>query len=115
MKRWQGRVSQLVAFAFLGPCPPGHYVCHNDGNPKNNHPCNLRYDTPTGNMADCLKHGTRLFGERNPNSKLCEEEVLALRQRWAEGGVTNTQLAREFGVSRSTARYAVLRKSWPQI
>lgn len=33
----------LVAIAFLGPRPPLHEIAHNDGNPGNNTPMNLRY------------------------------------------------------------------------
>jgi hypothetical protein len=48
-------VHQLVAGLFIGPCPPGLHVCHNDNNSQNNHVCNLRYDTPKGNHHDRFK------------------------------------------------------------
>jgi len=51
-------VHQLVAEAFIGPCPPGKLVCHNDGTRKNSKLSNLRYDTNSGNMADRLIHET---------------------------------------------------------
>ena len=51
-------VHALVMIAFVGPYPDGMNVCHNDGNPKNNHLSNLRYGTHTDNMRDTLKHGT---------------------------------------------------------
>jgi hypothetical protein len=51
-------VYRLVALAFLGPCPPGLEVCHGDGNPANNHTGNLRYDTPSNNQLDSVRHGT---------------------------------------------------------
>lgn len=51
-------VHQLVAEAFFGPRPVGMVVCHNDGDPTNNRPCNLRYDTQSGNMQDSIRHGT---------------------------------------------------------
>ncbi len=41
---------QLVALAFIGPCPRGMIVCHNDDNPSNNIPKNLRYDTHENNI-----------------------------------------------------------------
>ncbi len=40
------RVHQLVMETFIGPCPIGMEICHNDGNPANNNLDNLRYDTP---------------------------------------------------------------------
>ena len=51
--RLQGRrvrgVHQLVAEAFLGPCPPGHEVDHIDCDPSNNCVSNLQYLTPEAN------------------------------------------------------------------
>lgn len=40
---WQVYVHQLVAAAFIGPCPPGHEVDHVDWNRHRNVPGNLRY------------------------------------------------------------------------
>lgn len=45
-------VHQLVAEAFLGPCPPGQQVRHWDGNPQNNRCDNLLYGTPEENCKD---------------------------------------------------------------
>lgn len=47
----------LVAAAFIGPRPEGKEVCHNDGNPENNHVSNLRYGTRSENLLDRIKHG----------------------------------------------------------
>lgn len=53
-------ISTLVAAAFLGPRPDGFFVCHNNGKADDDRLVNLRYDTPTGNSADTIPHGTRL-------------------------------------------------------
>jgi len=45
---------RLVAFAFIGPCPPGMVVNHLDGDTLNNHFSNLEYTTHTENV----KHGS---------------------------------------------------------
>jgi hypothetical protein len=50
-------VHSLVADAFLGPRPDGYYVCHRDGGRTNNRLPNLKYATPTENMADAKRHG----------------------------------------------------------
>lgn len=52
------RVHRLVAAAFLGPCPDGMEVCHNDGNSVNNIISNLRYDTRANNCLDRRREGT---------------------------------------------------------
>lgn len=51
-------VHSLVAEAFIGPRPEGMEVCHNDGDPANNHLDNLRYGTHSDNSLDQLRHGT---------------------------------------------------------
>ena len=85
-------VHSLVAEAFIGTRPKGMEVCHNDGDPANNHLDNLRYDTHSDNMLDSVRHGTNpstakthcprgheLSAENNPPSsaKLGERTCLA--------------------------------------
>lgn len=50
-------IHRLILAAFVGPAPHGKEVCHNDGDKRNNHLANLRYDTHSNNMLDCRKHG----------------------------------------------------------
>ena len=51
-------VHRLVAMAFLGPCPPGYVVCHNNGDRLDNRVENLRWDSRSANAFDSIKHGT---------------------------------------------------------
>ncbi|CRY84392.1 HNH endonuclease [Nocardia farcinica] len=52
-------VNRLVALAFHGePTDPSYHACHNDGVKSNNQVSNIRWDTPSGNAADKLLHGT---------------------------------------------------------
>lgn len=104
----------LVLLAFAGPRPAGMHCCHNDGNPANNHLSNLRYDTPAGNNADKLRHGTYLRGERHPNSKLTAAAVLLIPELRAQG-LTWTAIARRFGVSRTAIGYAVHGRNWNHV
>lgn len=54
-------------------------------------------------------------GERNSRAKLTEEQVLEMRQRYDEGGVTYDELAEEYGVHKGTISQIVNRKSWTHI
>lgn len=78
-------ISVLVAAAFIGPRPEGMDVCHGDGDHANNVLSNLRYDTPVGNAADKILHGTHLFGERTPAAKLTEKQVRKILASAASG------------------------------
>jgi HNH endonuclease/NUMOD4 motif len=51
-------VHRLIMLAFVGPCPEGMEVCHNDGVKLNNTLSNLRYDTKSANQYDSIRHGT---------------------------------------------------------
>ena len=51
-------VHRLVLEAFVGPCPEGMEVCHNNGDPTCNLLSNLRWDTHSENTRDKRRHGT---------------------------------------------------------
>jgi hypothetical protein len=88
--------------------------CHGDGNPLNNHISNLRWDTGSGNMADCLLHGTRLLGEHHPNSKLKADQVREIRKLRATG-MYQKDLARRFGVSNATIQDLLNGNTWNHV
>lgn len=95
------QVHVLVALAFLGPRPGRLDVCHNDGDPANNVPSNLRYDTRAANVRDMQEHGTANYiaGEAKVGAKLTEDAVREIRRRYAAGGCTHRGLASEYGVT----------------
>jgi hypothetical protein len=64
-KQHNSYVHRLVAAAFIGPCPDGMEVCHNNGDPFDNRVDNLRYDTHAANVADRFIHGTVPAPRRN--------------------------------------------------
>jgi hypothetical protein len=107
----QRRVHHLVAEAFIGPRPPGHDCCHNDGNGSNNALINLRWDTRAGNLADRVEHGTDQRGERHPSAKLTESQVLAIR---ADPRLQR-EIAADYGVVRSVIAMIKNRHRWTHI
>ena len=101
----------MVAEAFLGPRPEGREVCHNDGSSKNAEFSNLRYDTPSGNAADKIKHGTNMIGANHPSARLSELDVSIIRVR-LENGDTQRSIANDFNVSRPTVQAIYSGRSW---
>ena len=55
------------------------------------------------------------MGSSHPNSKLSEEDVMQIRERYARGGVSQQQIADEYGVSQFTISTVVRRKWWKQV
>ncbi len=97
-------VHRLVMLAFIGPCPAGMEVCHNNGNPADNRLGNLRYDTRKANAADRIKHGTH-------GLKLTADDVDEIR-RLRACGLTQQVIAARFGISRMAISLILLGKRW---
>jgi hypothetical protein len=110
-KRLSIQVHRLVARAFLGTPPPGHVVCHNDGDPTNNRLSNLRYDTPKGNNDDKRRHGTLQLGERHHAAVINEAIVRRIRR----SSKPTRELAEDLGVSYSVVYCARKGKTWSHV
>ncbi len=110
-------VHDLVLLAFVGPAPDGMLCCHGNGIRSDNRLTNLRWGTPKENAEDMMRHGThfRASGEANGEAELTEVEVLAIRARYAAGGVTQRQIAEERNVSQSTIWRAINSETWKHI
>ena len=105
-------VHRLVLEAFVGPCPEGMECCHNDGNPKNNHLQNLRWDTRKGNIGDRFTHGTIKFGEGCPSSKLKPHHVRQIRYLVGICGWKQNHTARLYGVTKGAVNHICLGNRW---
>ena len=92
-------VHRLVAEAFHGPIPTGLWVCHNDGDPSNNKPQNLRYDTAANNEKDKKKHRTRR-PEKSHMASLTLVQVAMIKELLPK--FSQRELAEAFGVSQPT-------------
>jgi NUMOD4 motif-containing protein/HNH endonuclease len=57
-------VHRLVLLAFVGEPPDGMIGCHRDDDPANNCLENLRWDTPSENMRDCIRNGNHNHADK---------------------------------------------------
>jgi uncharacterized protein YjcR len=60
-------------------------------------------------------HSPDRVGENHPYAKLTESDVIAIRARYAEGGVTYKKLGEQYGVSGSAIARVVRRENWKHI
>jgi hypothetical protein len=109
-----------------GPIPDGLLVLHRCDNRACVRPEHLFLGTYTDNMQDALakgrmRSGFGLYPERMPRgerqhlAKLTEDEVRAIRQRYAQGGVTQPELAAEYGLAQATIWAILNRKTWKHV
>jgi len=110
-KTYRKNIAELVLLAFIGPRPEGLEICHNDGNPSNNHLSNLRYDTHVANLNDAIIHGNICLDSR----RLTDRQVQEIRQQYSTGKVTQGQLAKRYDVCQGVINNIVLGYTYKEI
>ena len=110
------RVHVLACVRHHGPPPEGMralhaaVICHNPTCFNWRH---LRWGTVKENSADMLLDGTDATGERSWDARLTWDQVTEIRARYAAGGITQTALAAEYGVSFQHLSLIVKGRRWP--
>jgi hypothetical protein len=113
-----------------GGIPDGMFVCHKCDNPICVNPAHLFLGTCADNLADMAQKGRAAKGDQNgrrlhpesvprgegsASAKLTEQQVIAMRVRFAGGGVTKSDLMREYGVSHRQVRNILARRQWAHV
>lgn len=116
--RWKvGLYSHRVSWEMANgrEVPAGLVVMHACDNPRCVNPSHLSVGTLGDNMQDCAAKGrtahNSLPGERHPNAKLTDAQVMEIRQRHALGERRAT-VATAFGVSKELIKAIVARRAW---
>lgn len=107
----------LVAKAFLGAAPfESAEVNHIDGDKTNPHFKNLEWITSSGNKYHAYAAGlSDAKGEANGQSKLTEEQVLAIRAASTGQRGEQARMALEYGVTSSAVYEVIHRRTWVHI
>jgi DNA-binding XRE family transcriptional regulator len=106
------RASWLIHF---GPIPDGLDVLHRCDNPPCSRPDHLFLGTARDNMQDASTKGRTTRGERGYSAKLTAGQVLAIRARYAEGGISQQRLADAYGVARETVSELIRHETWKHL
>lgn len=107
---------RMVADAFLGPIPPKMQVNHKNGDKSDPSLENLEIVTAGENRS----HAYRTLGVEpnrppsginNVNARLTYREVTLIREKYADGGVSYSNLAAEYGTTKQTIARIVKRQT----
>lgn len=88
----------------VGPIPEGLFVLHRCDNPGCVNPDHLFLGTQADNVADCIKKGRR---SQVRYRKLSPEQRGEIKDLYATGRFTLSDLGRRYGVSYTSIRYHV--------
>lgn len=113
---------RLMYDLLHGPIPVGFEVLHKCDNPPCVKPQHLWLGTQSDNIRDMVRKGrhpgarwkaekTDLTYQRR-RRKLTPDIVRELRRRYAEGGVDQRTLSREFGISQQNVSAIINRLKW---
>lgn len=103
-------IHRLLLEAFVGECPNGMEVCHNDDNKNNNHLPNLRWDTHQQNCQERVSNQ----GEVHHFAKLTEKQVSEIK--WALSHYFKpNEIASYYGVTGANIRAIANNKSWRKV
>lgn len=117
---YQGRAVSAHRLAWeltYGPIPPGLFVCHQCDNKLCCRATHLFLAGPAVNSADMVAKGraAHVRGTARTDAKLTAAHVREARARYAAGGVSTHQLARQYGVSSMVMWRAVTGRSYRDV
>lgn len=104
---------RLVMETFGEPNLKGLQINHKDGDKLNNCITNLEWCTSKENINHAIIMGLRpdRFGEKAPNVKMKEADIIAIREMY-KNGVMQIDIARIYNLSIPYVSDIVTRKSW---
>lgn len=102
-------------FLANGTLPDDLWICHTCDVPQCVAIAHLFIGTPADNAADMTRKGRGRVGVRNGAAELTAKQVIAIRVRYARGGISQRSLARMYGVGVATICNILTRRSWQHI
>jgi len=102
-----------------GPVPPSLDVLHHCDNPPCVNPAHLFLGTHSDNMLDMARKRRRVWvsprGTQNSMARLTDDDVRAIRLGYETGQEYMSEIARRFGVSKTTISRLIQRRTWSHV
>lgn len=108
---------RVSSWVFNGPYSENLAIMHECDTPACVNPEHLRPGTNKENVDHRVKMGRTaiLSGSQNPYSKLTESVIRRCREDWHAGLFTYSEMARRYGVSKTTMARAVKGQRWKHV
>lgn len=94
------------------PTQLNHIICHNSECWNPNHTYDGSHDQ---NMLDRRIAGRTARGQQVGTSKLTDDQVRAIRNRYSAGGLSRKELAADYGVTPTMIGYILQGRSWRHV
>lgn len=116
-KKYSKFVHRLVAKKYIPNPENKPEVNHIDSDRLNNKASNLEWVTASENSKHAFEHGGRepMRGTLHISSKLTEEDVLEMREIYANTKTSYAELGKKFGVSSATCGRVIIGKSYANV
>lgn len=113
----RGLIHRLVAETFIANPDEKPEVNHKDGDKQNNFVDNLEWVTAQENTRHAHELGliNLIKGETHHWSKLSADQVVEIRRRYKQGGITQKELGKEFGVHKECIGDIVRGRNWKHL
>ena len=109
-------VHRLVISAFKQNLTNLPQINHIDGNKLNNTIENLEWCSSSHNNYHRYRLNLidikKISGENHWNSKLKEEDILKIIEKWESGSISQRKIAIEYKVSKSTISKIIRKENW---
>jgi hypothetical protein len=116
---WRGKrttASRAAYEYYRGEIPAGHVICHKCDVPACCNPEHLFAGTTAENLADCRAKGRAVYltgkNHHRQTAKLTEQQVIDAKVMHFQKGISQTEIARRYGVNSSAISRAVRGITW---
>ena len=106
---------RFAYYLTYGSVSSEFHVCHRCDNPRCVNPAHLFVGTAMDNHEDSKRKGRQAQGERCPQARFTESQVIAMRERYRAGGISLTELGREYDADFRTIWLIVRGVTWKHV